>query len=101
MVGEGVARVKGVAALIGQPSGQPPNSSREKGLGCVYPVQPDSLAVHLNGIAVDRRGDAGHVGQGRGGEQAQGEGEGAHGRMLQDRRTKLTATSASDAVMSG
>ncbi len=26
----------------------------------------------INGIAVDRRGDAGHVGQGRGGEQAQG-----------------------------
>ncbi len=37
------------------------------------------LAVHLNGIAIDHRGGAGHVGQGRGGEQAQGDGEGAHG----------------------
>ena len=70
MVGEGMARVKGVAALIGQPSGQPPNSFREKALRRVDPVKADSLAVHLNGIAVDHRGDAGHVGQGRGGKQA-------------------------------
>ncbi|MCH9054049.1 MAG: hypothetical protein IIA72_23870 [Proteobacteria bacterium] len=39
----------------------------------------NSLAVHLNGITVDHRGDAAHVGQGRGGEQAKGDGESAHG----------------------
>ncbi len=39
---------------------------------CVDPVKADVLAVHLNGIAVDHVGDAGHIGQGRGGEQAQG-----------------------------
>ncbi len=38
--------------------------------------------LHLNGIAVDHRGDAGHVGQGRGGEQDQDDGEGAHGYSL-------------------
>ncbi len=78
MVGEGVARVKGVAALIGQPSGQPPNSSREKGLQRVDPVKAYPLAVHFNGIAVDHGGGPGHVGKGRGGEQAQGDGDGAH-----------------------
>ncbi len=36
------------------------------------------VAVHLNGIAVDHSGDTGYVGQGWGGEQAQGDGEGAH-----------------------
>jgi len=36
----------------------------------VDPVKPDPLAVLLNGIAVDHQGDAGHVGQGRGDEQA-------------------------------
>ena len=82
MVGEGVARVKGVAVLIRQPSGQPPNSFREKALRRVDPVKADSLAVHLNGIAVDHRGSAGHVGQGWRGEQAQGDSEGAHGFSL-------------------
>ena len=82
MVGEGVARVKGVAALIGQPSGQPPNSSREKGLRRVDPVKAYPLAVNFESVAVDHRGDAGHVGQGRGGEQTQGDGEGAHGYMV-------------------
>ncbi len=43
----------------------------------VYP-----LAVHLNGIAVDHRGRTGDVGKGRGGEQAEGDGEGAHGYSL-------------------
>ncbi len=38
------------------------------------------LAVYLNGIAVDHRGDAGHVGKGWGGEQAEGDGESAHRR---------------------
>ena len=70
MVGEGVARVKGVAALIRQPSGQPPNSSREKGLGRVDPVKAYPLACHFQGIAVYDPGSAGHVDQGRGGEQA-------------------------------
>ena len=41
-------------------------------------MQTHPLAMHLNGIAVDHRGDAGHVGQGGSGEQAQGDGEGAH-----------------------
>ncbi len=68
MVGEGVARVKGVAALIGQPSGQPPNSSREKGLQRVYPVQSYTLAVDFQGVAVDHPGGADHIGEGRGGE---------------------------------
>ena len=68
MVGECVARVKGVAVLIRQPSGQPPNSFREKALRRVDSVKAYALAVHLNGIAIDHRGDAGHVGQGRGGE---------------------------------
>ncbi len=36
-----------------------------------------SLAVNFERVAVDHRGNAGHVGQGRGGEQAQGDGEGA------------------------
>ncbi len=31
-------------------------------LGRVDPVQADSLAVYFNGIAVDHRGDTGHVG---------------------------------------
>ena len=52
------------------------------------------LAVHLNGIAVDYRGDAGHVGQGRGGEQAQGGGEGAHGRRVPRMGEKESSTSA-------
>jgi len=39
----------------------------------------NSLAVHLNGITVDHRSHAAHVGQGRGGEQAKGDGESAHG----------------------
>ncbi len=47
----------------------------------VDPVKACPLAVHLNGIAVDHRGGAGHVGQGGHGEQAQGDGEGAHGRL--------------------
>ncbi len=38
-------------------------------LGRVDPVKAYPLAVHLNSIAVDHRGNAGHVGQGRGGEQ--------------------------------
>ncbi len=42
----------------------------------------DRVAVHLNGIAVDHRGRTGHVGQGWGGEQAEGDGEGAHGYSL-------------------
>ncbi len=52
------------------------------GRSSIDPVKEYPLAVHLNGIAVDHRGDAGHVGQGRGGEQAQGDGEGAHGFSL-------------------
>ncbi len=43
-------------------------------------MQADTLAVHLNGIAVDD--GAGHVGQGRGGEQAEGDGEGTHERRV-------------------
>ncbi len=35
----------------------------------IYAMQAYPLAVHLIGIAVDHRGDAGHVGQRRGGEQ--------------------------------
>ena len=48
-------------------------------LSGVDPVKADSLAVDFERVAVDHRGDAGHVGQGRGGEQAEGDGEGAHG----------------------
>ena len=44
-----MARVKGVAALIGQPSGQPPNSSREKGVQRVNSVQSYPLAVDFQG----------------------------------------------------
>ncbi len=42
-------------------------------------MKRDPLAVYLNRVAVDHRGDASHVGQGWGGEQAEGDGEGAHG----------------------
>ena len=48
----------------------------------VDPVQAYPLVVHLNGIAVDHGSGAGHVGQGWGGEQAEGDGEGAHGYNL-------------------
>ncbi len=33
-------------------------------------------------VAVDHLGDAGHVCKGRGGDQAQGDGEGAHGHRV-------------------
>ncbi len=39
-------------------------------LGRVDPMKADALAVYFQGIAVDHRGDAGHVGPGWGGEQA-------------------------------
>ncbi len=45
-------------------------------------MQAHPLAVHLNGVVVDHRGGAGHVGKGRGGEQADGEDQGAHGRSV-------------------
>ncbi len=45
-------------------------------------MQAYPLAVYFQGIAVDYRGRAGHVGQGWGGEQAQGDGEGAHGHSV-------------------
>ena len=38
-------------------------------------MQADTLTRHLQRVAVDHRGDAGHVGKGWGGEQAQGDGE--------------------------
>ncbi len=44
--------------------------SPDMGHSSVDPVKAYPLAVHLNGIAVDHRGDAGHVCKGRGGEQA-------------------------------
>ena len=40
--------------------------------GRVDPVKAYPLAVHLNGIAVDHRGRAGHVGQGRSGRADMG-----------------------------
>ena len=43
-------------------------------LRCVYAMQAYPLVVRLNCIAVDHRGDAGHIGQGWGGEQGQGDG---------------------------
>ena len=48
----------------------------------VDPVQAYPLAVHLNGIAVDHRGDPDHIGKGRTCEQAQGEDQGAHGHRM-------------------
>ncbi len=36
----------------------------------VDPMQADTLAVDFERVTVDHRGDAGHVGKGRGGEQA-------------------------------
>ncbi len=44
----------------------------------VDPVQAYPLAVHLNGIAIDHRGDAGHVGLSWGGEQAENSNQGTH-----------------------
>ncbi len=44
----------------------------------VDPMEANTLAMDFERIAVDHRGDAGHVGQGRGDEQAQGDGEGSH-----------------------
>ncbi len=41
-------------------------------------MQAYPLAVYLNSVAVDYRGRAGHVCQGRGGEQTQGDDEGVH-----------------------
>lgn len=54
-------------------------------LGCVDPVKADALAVDLDSIAVDHRGPAHDVGQGRcGHQQEQGAGEycqkASHGR---------------------
>ena len=45
----------------------------------VNSVQSYPLAVDFQGVAVDHGSDAGHVGQGRGGEQAEGDDERAHG----------------------
>ena len=64
------------------------------------PLGPDTAlisrieprAMRLNGTAVDHRGDAGHVGQGRGGEQAEDDGEGARrGHTDNDRAYVLDA----------
>ncbi len=48
-------------------------------LGRVDPMQAYPLPVNFQRVAVDHRGGAGQVGQGWGGEQAEGDGEGAHG----------------------
>ncbi len=45
-------------------------------------MKADSLAMDFERIAVEHRDDAGHVGQGWGGKQAQGDGEGAHRYMM-------------------
>ncbi len=45
-------------------------------------MEADMLTVDFERVAVDHRGDAGHVGQGRGGEQGQGEGQDAHLHMV-------------------
>ena len=42
-------------------------------------MKADTLALDFERTAVDHPGGAGHVGQGRVGEQAQCDGQGAHG----------------------
>ncbi len=72
LVGQGVGRI--LAALPGLTV----QAAELPALGRVDPVQAYPLAMDFERIAVDHRGDAGHVGQGRGDEQAQGDGEGSH-----------------------
>ncbi len=73
LVGQGVGRI------LPTLPGLAVQAAKLAALGRVDAMQADTLAVHLNGIAVDDSGGAGHVGQDWRGEQAEGDGEGAHG----------------------